>query len=789
MKNKMKSLTVFLLALALALSCLPGCGLAEEAEGEYETYFEHWNMDAPALNALIDYVEAVTDEASPDYIPEKDRIATFDMDGTLCAELNPTYLEYYLLAQRILKDPAYQPDAETLEFGRMLRDHALDKSFPDGMDLLHATYAAKAYAGMTLEEFADFVTRMIVREADGFEGMTYASAFYIPMVEVVEYLQDNGFTCYICSGSDRFICRTYVEGMLDIPYENVIGMDVALEAANQGEADGLNYVFTAADHLVRTDRLLIKNLKTNKVLQIAQEIGRQPVLSFGNSSGDVSMHNYALYNNPYKSAAFMLVADDDARDYGNPEKAQGLREKWDAAGFNVISMANDWTTIYGEDVVKTGVFNWLEDLAEDRIPAEEETEPEAEKAEAYQLKQVVVFSRHNIRSPLAEKGSLVSDLTPHEWFDWTSKTGELSLRGAMLETTMGQYFRLWLEKEGLFPENYIPKDGAVRFYANSLQRTQATARYFSAGLLPVAVVPVERHMEYNQGDGVFLPLIRFITDDYAKDIEAELVAHSGGESLDAYRDQLSSAISLLMDVVDMDESEAYTSGKYGNLLADETQLTLAEGDEPRLSGPIKTAVSLSDALVLQYYEEPDDLKAAFGHELTEDDWKAIGGILATYEEILFESPLLASNLAHPILKEIYAELNAQGREFSFLCGHDSTIASILAALGVNDYELPGAIEPTTPIGSKIVFERWVNEKGESFFKVELIYQSVEQLRSIQPLSLDTPPMIVPLTFAGVEVNGNGLMAEKDLMNLLREKINALDEIVEKYTAEELDDAA
>ena len=411
------------------------------------------------------------------------------------------------------------------------------------------------------------------------------------------------------------------------------------------------------------------------------------------------------------------------------------------------------------------------------------------RAEDYQLKQVVVLSRHNIRSPLSEKGSLLGDITPHEWFDWTSKTGELSLRGAMLETTMGQYFRLWLEKEGLFPENYIPKDGAVRFYANSLQRTQATARYFSAGLLPVAVVPVERHMEYNQGDSVFLPIINFMNDDYAKDIEAELVELSGGKSLDAYRDNLSGAITLLMDVVDMKESEAYASGKYGDLLTDETRLSLAEDSEPKLSGPIKTALSVADALVLQYYEEPDDLKAAFGHKLTEDDWKSVSSILSTYEEILFASPKLAPNLAHPILKELYAELNAQGREFSFLCGHDSTITAFLAALGVNDYELPGAIEPTTPIGTKVVFERWVNGKGESFFKTELVYQSVEQLRSIQPLSLDTPPMIVPITFANVEVNEDGMMTEKDLMNLFRAKINALDEIVEEYTEEELADAA
>ena len=411
------------------------------------------------------------------------------------------------------------------------------------------------------------------------------------------------------------------------------------------------------------------------------------------------------------------------------------------------------------------------------------------RAEDYQLKQVVVLSRHNIRSPLSEKGSLLGDITPHDWFEWTSKTGELSLRGAMLETTMGQYFRLWLEKEGLFPENYIPKDGAVRFYANSLQRTQATARYFSAGLLPVAVVPVERHMEYNQLNSVFLPLINFMNDEYAKDVEAELVALSGGKSLDAYRDNLSGAISLLMDVVDMKDSEAYASGKYGDLLADETQIALEEGSEPKLSGPIKTALSVADALVLQYYEEPDDLKAAFGHKLTEDDWKSVSSILSTYEEILFASPVLASNLAHPILKELYAELNAQGREFSFLCGHDSTITAFLAALGVNNYELPGAIEPTTPIGVKVVFERWADGKGESFFKVELVYQSVEQLRSIQPLSLDTPPMIVPISFVGVEANEDGLIAEKDLMNLFLEKINALDQIVDEYTEEELADAA
>ena len=104
----MKRILAVLTALVMALMlCVP-------ATAEEEDRFADWNPDAPALKALIEYVESVTDESSPDYIPPVDRIATFDMDGTLCAELNPTYLEYYLLAWRILKDPSYEPDAEML---------------------------------------------------------------------------------------------------------------------------------------------------------------------------------------------------------------------------------------------------------------------------------------------------------------------------------------------------------------------------------------------------------------------------------------------------------------------------------------------------------------------------------------------------------------------------------------------------------------------------------------------------------------------------------------------------
>ena len=283
----MKKLLAYFLSLMMIVSLVSVPVSAEAAEGVFgpteeltfdlteaatetpetefveEDIFADWNPDAPALAALIDYVEAVTDEASSDFIPAEDRIAVFDMDGTLYGELFPTYLEYYMLAWRILKDPSINPDAEMLALGREIRESVINHSFASDMPIRHAIQAARAYAGLTQQEFADFVTSILVRPVDGFEGMSYATAFYTPMIEVVEYLQDNDFEVYVVSGSDRAICRTLIEGMFDIPYNHIIGMDVDYDATNQGDTDGLDYVFRADDQLLRTDRLIIKNLKMN----------------------------------------------------------------------------------------------------------------------------------------------------------------------------------------------------------------------------------------------------------------------------------------------------------------------------------------------------------------------------------------------------------------------------------------------------------------------------------------------------------------------------------------------
>ena len=138
----------------------------------------------------------------------------------------------------------------------------------------------------------------------------------------------------------------------------------------------------------------------------------------------------------------------------------------------------------------------------------DQSEDTQEDESPYTLRQVVVLSRHNIRSPMSGEGSILGSGTPHEWFKWTSATSQLSLKGGILETNMGQYFRKWLENEGLIPENYQPENGEVRFYANAKQRTQATARYFATGMLPVADIDVERQGEFDTMDEVFTPILR-----------------------------------------------------------------------------------------------------------------------------------------------------------------------------------------------------------------------------------------------------------------------------------------
>ena len=391
----------------------------------------------------------------------------------------------------------------------------------------------------------------------------------------------------------------------------------------------------------------------------------------------------------------------------------------------------------------------------------------------YTLDKVVILSRHGIRSPTATD-SMLEEITPHSWFEWTSGPGELSLRGARLETFMGQYFRLWLEDEGLIPHNWQPEENAVRFYANAKQRTLATTRYFSAGLLPVSVIPIETHAAYDTMDDTFNYALRYVSDAYADAVTAEI-------DMKAWDERLKNGIALVAEVADVEQSEAYRSGKYGDLLHDESSVTVAQYCD--ISGPIGTASAVADALVMQYYEEPDAVKAAFGHELTEEDWVSIAEVDDAFLSIFEGVPLISINLAYPLLQELENEMEEEGRVFSFLCGHDSNIASVLVALGSEEYELPGSISAVAPIGVKLCFERYLDDDGEAWYAVNLVYQSTEQLREDIPLSLDNPPMKTAIRFLGIETNADGLIAEKDLLNRFREAIDAFEMLPEEFDME------
>jgi glucose-1-phosphatase len=236
---------------------------------------------------------------------------------------------------------------------------------------------------------------------------------------------------------------------------------------------------------------------------------------------------------------------------------------------------------------------------------------------------------------------------------------------------------------------------------------------------------------------------------------------------------------LLEDVLDIRDSEARKEGAVGEFRTDDITVILEAGKDPAVEGSIKLASVLSDALMLQYYEE-DPVEAAFGKKLSTEQWCDIAGIKDVYHGILLFTPLVARNAANPLLKEILGEMTCDERKFTFLCGHDLNLCSVLASLEVEPYELPSAIEKRTPIGGKLVFSRWCNESGEAFWDVDLVYQTPEQLREADILTWDHSPAIYDLSFREIGQNADGLYPEKVLFDRFEFAISAYDSIVETY---------
>lgn len=400
--------------------------------------------------------------------------------------------------------------------------------------------------------------------------------------------------------------------------------------------------------------------------------------------------------------------------------------------------------------------------------------------EKYILKEAVILSRHNIRAPLSTKGSLLEKVTTHPWFEWTAGASELTTRGGALENQFGLYFRKWLVDAGLFKENANPTTNEVNVYANSMQRCIATANYFKTALFPVGDVKVNHRFVPSKMDPVFFPRLTKTSKSFKAQALKEIAAMGGKKGIVGINENLKEGYEITAKVLDLKDSPAC---KQDNLCAFDnynTQIILEKGDEPRMKGSLKDANTCSDALILQYYEEPDAKKAAFGHNITLTDWTKIAKIKDVYGDVLFASPTVAVNVAHPLLVYLYDELSDKDRKLSFLCGHDSNIASVTAALEVEPYDLPNSIEKKTPIGCKLVFEKFEGKDGQMYCDINLTYQSTDQLRNIAMLSLNNPPQIFPISLKGLQKNADGLYLLNDVKARFMKAIRAYDKIEDEF---------
>lgn len=324
----------------------------------------------------------------------------------------------------------------------------------------------------------------------------------------------------------------------------------------------------------------------------------------------------------------------------------------------------------------------------------------------YQLEQVVVVSRHNLRYSLKAGDD----------------RGLLTLRGGEMETLMGQYFEAQLRAQGLFPKNAQPSVGEVRFYANSYQRTIATAKYFSAGAFPIANIPIEYHRALGQKDRIFLPP----TDPaLVKKISAEA---DWKKLLNDRRKEIATVERLSGEKLNPDDF-------YSMKLRSEAAEWKAQGSAEKLG-------LAADGLLMDYY----DGKVSY----SEDEMRDVAKISSLLINNNFDRPFGAKVFAAPMLAVISDELNTPGRKFTFLCGHDSNLSNVLTALGVEEYVLPGTIEWRVPIASKIVIKKFHGSDGNEYAALSLVYPSTAQIINREMPTLDNPPMSVRLKLRGLQ---------------------------------------
>ena len=386
----------------------------------------------------------------------------------------------------------------------------------------------------------------------------------------------------------------------------------------------------------------------------------------------------------------------------------------------------------------------------------------------YQLEQVLMMSRHNLRAPLADNGSVLAQSTKKAWPKWDVPGGQLTTKGGVLEVYMGRYTREWLAQQGLIGDGECPGSDDVYAYANSLQRTVATAQFFITGAFPGCDIQVSHQDEMGAMDPVFNPVITDSSEGFNK--QALTGMNSAGEKM-----ALKPAFQRLEKIIDYKSSAACDGKKQCDLSSDnQNKFTAENGKEPNVSGPLKVGNSLVDAFTLQYYEGMPLDQVAWGQIKTPEQWKELSAIKNGYQDTLFTTPEVARDVAAPLVDYIRSMLvdedKASAPKVTLMVGHDSNIASLLTALDFKAYTLPEQNE-RTPIGGMIQFQRWHDKKNNrELVKVEYVYQSTDQLRNATPLSLDTPPKRVTLQMNGCQTDANGFCPWDQFTQVLNKAI-------------------
>jgi phosphoglycolate phosphatase-like HAD superfamily hydrolase len=337
-----------MLSTIALLSALPAVASAEGPDGAPPSPpaspLPSWN-DGPAKQAILDFVHATTDPASPTLVPPQDRIATFDQDGTLWVE-HPLYTQVMYCLDRVPAVVEKKPELKHIEpFKTVLSgDREAIAKLP-----LRAfeEIAAATLTGVSVDEFNAEVAKWITTAKAPRYDRLYTDLVYQPMLEVLNYLRANGYKTYIVTGGGQDFVRAYSERVYGIPPEQVVGTAgvTKYEHGKNGEP-----------FLIKEPKLLLNDDFAGKPEGIHLMIGRRPHAAFGNSIGDREMLEYAKSGDGARLA--MLVLHDDAKReyaYGPAESlpetkvgtfTQALYDEAKKDGWTVISMKTDWRRVF-----------------------------------------------------------------------------------------------------------------------------------------------------------------------------------------------------------------------------------------------------------------------------------------------------------------------------------------------------------------------------------------------------------------------------------------------------------